>query len=229
MDHYPGTQGFISLSFHHFKLLVYKKGIGYTRLIYGCNQRFWGKSNAPTCLLVIMDDLLYLLHWASFIIMKLHWVRDHSSGGFPNLIYSGLIFHNVLGLEFISLVLANCLPEWHDGPLREDEKSIQCLLEELEGYDAAGAAGLYNPRSRAARHPVTTRRWGDTRADHLIAITSCSQNKLANMDVIQLCVRGKLEHVTLEQVTLFVVASHDIWTVWKRFTIIFPFMAIHPY
>lgn len=37
---------------------------------------------------------------------------------FLTLIYSSLIFHNVLGLEFISLVLTVCFPERYDRPLR---------------------------------------------------------------------------------------------------------------
>lgn len=33
---------------------------------------------------------------------------------FLNLIYSGLTFHNILELEFITLVLKICFPERHD-------------------------------------------------------------------------------------------------------------------
>lgn len=50
---------------------------------------------------------------------------------FLNLIYSGLTFQDVLELEFISLVLIICFPETCDGPLRADEESILCLLDQL--------------------------------------------------------------------------------------------------
>lgn len=75
---------------------------------------------------------------------------------FLNLIYSGLTFHNGLELEFISLVLTNCFPERHDGPLREDEKWILYLLEELQSYEAARAIGVHNPWSTETGHSMTT-------------------------------------------------------------------------
>lgn len=97
---------------------------------------------------------------------------------FLNLIFSGLIFHSVLEVEFICLVLTNCFPEKGYGPLWKDLKWILYLLDELHSYETATILG-------AQKHVTQWRtlRWGDTKTNHLITITSCLPNEWANIDV----------------------------------------------
>lgn len=113
-----------------------------------------------------------------------------------NLIYNTLTFHYVLQWEFIRLVLTNFRRDTMD--LRVNFVFVTWFAELLSSEGHQGLQSL-EYRTVALNDDMRTLCWGDTKTNHLIAITSCLPTS-GSTYTSQLCVSSKLNLTILKEI-----------------------------